>query len=93
VNKLKENDNDNNHLLFGQATDSGGRGTLENFHDELDKCGLCCSRDEHLVATCTMHALQMQLKNAVEAACGHGALWSTRVSRFGRVATCALSSK
>jgi len=82
MNKLKENDNDNIHLLYGQATDSGGGGTLENFHDELDKCGLCCSRDEYLVANCTTHALQIQLKNAVEAAFGHGALEKINVSQM-----------
>lgn len=74
MNKLKLNDEDNTHLLYGQATDSGGGGTLESFHDRLKALGLCAADDLYLIAPCCVHALQIQLKNAVCKTFGEGAL-------------------
>jgi len=74
MNKLKLNDDDTTHLLYGTATDSGGGGTLELLHDNLDGFGLCCPPDEHIVSNCCIHALQLQLSNAVKRAFGEGAL-------------------
>jgi len=74
MNKLKLNDDDRTHLLYGTATDSGGGGTLESLHDNLDGLGLCCPREDYLVSNCCIHALQLQLSNAVKRAFGEGAL-------------------
>jgi len=75
MNKLKDNDGDRSHLLFGQCTDSGGGGVLDSLADELQaKENLACGPDEHLVANCCIHGLQLQLRDAVVEALGDGGL-------------------
>jgi len=74
INKLKLNDNDKTHLLYGTATDSGGGGTLESLYEKLSALELCAPAEEYLISNCCIHALQLQLKNAICAAFGEGAL-------------------
>jgi len=74
MNKLKAHDNDSTHLLAGQATDSGGGGTLEGLADALHAIGnVCAPREECLIASCSLHALQLQLGNAIKTTFGEGA--------------------
>jgi len=73
MNKLKLNDDDDTHKLYGQCTDSGGGGALDSLADEMRELGLL-SMHNHLVANCTIHALQLQLRNAVHATFGAGGL-------------------
>ena len=78
INKLKSNDNDRTHLLHGQTTDSGGGGALEHLYEKMQPLGLCVPNNvhltEHLIANCCLHALQIQLSNALRNAFGDGAL-------------------
>lgn len=74
MNKLKNHNDDLTHLLYGTATDSGGGGTLESLYDQMVPLGLCAPEDEYLITNCLIHAVQLQLKNAVCAAFGEGAL-------------------
>ena len=74
LSKLKNNEEDNTHLLHGQSTDSGGGGTLESLHTALKAEGLCSPEDEYKIGNCTIHATQTQLKNAVQNTFGFGAL-------------------
>jgi len=74
MNKLKDNDDDVTHLLYGQSTDSGGGGTLESLHEHMKVLQLCAPDDVYLTAPCCIHALQIQLKNAVVETFGEGAL-------------------
>ena len=73
INKLREVDDDGTNLLYGQTTDSGGGGVLEDFYGKLRPLGLCFPQG-YLIANCCIHSLQIQLKNAVVAAFGEGAL-------------------
>ena len=59
-------------LLNGQCTDSGGGGVLEGLSSKLLELALCDS--DYLVAACSIHALQLQLSNAVKKVIGHGGL-------------------
>jgi len=75
MNKLKLVDDDNTHLLHGNCTDSGGGGALDSLADYLLNVDhLCCHEDECLVANCCIHALQLQLRNAVVTALGDGGI-------------------
>jgi len=74
MDKLKNDEEDNTHLLYGQSTDSGGGGTLESLHTALKDENLCAPDHEYKIGNCTIHALQTQLKNAVETTFGLGAL-------------------
>jgi len=74
MNKLKIQDNDDTHLLFGMSTDSGGGGTLEKLHKEMEPLRICGPTEEYLVANCCIHSVQVQLSNAVKNALGEGAL-------------------
>jgi len=74
MNKVKDHDKDDTHLLNGNTTDSGGGGTLENLADESNEIEHVREKDDYLVANCTLHALQLQLSNAVKETFGEGAL-------------------
>jgi hypothetical protein len=59
--------------LKGQTTDSGGGGgVLELLGNQLKKRDLCSPTD--LVASCTLHAIQITLANPVKKAMGEGSL-------------------
>jgi len=73
MNKLKTEDGAATHHLFGQCTDSGGGGVLDSLADEMRALGLLWLHN-YLVANCTVHALQLQLQNAVMATFGAGGL-------------------
>jgi len=73
MNKLKLHDDDPAHKLFGQCTDSGGGGVLDSLADKMQKLGLL-SLHNCLVANCTIHALQLQLRNAACTTFGAGGL-------------------
>ena len=75
MNKLKATDNDSTHLLYGQSTDSGGGGVLEGLSKEMHLIeNLCASEDQCLIANCCIHAMPLQLSNAVKQVLGEGAL-------------------
>ena len=74
MNKLKAHDEDDTHLLDGNTTDSGGGGTLDNLADELLLIEHVREEEDYLVAACSLHALQLQLSNAVRETFGEGAL-------------------
>ena len=83
MNKLKTQDNDNTHLLHGSTTDGGGGGVLENLANQMQMIpNLCCSRPRCKVANCTIHALNLQLSNAVKHALGEGALDKVNASQL-----------
>ena len=73
MNKLKIHDDADTHKLFGQCTDSGGGGVLDSLADEMRGLGLIWLHN-YLIANCTIHALQLQLRNAVIATFGAGGL-------------------
>jgi hypothetical protein len=56
----------------GQTTDSGGGGVLESLGNQLKKRDLCSP--SYLVASCTLHAIQIALANPVKKAMGEGSL-------------------
>jgi hypothetical protein len=58
--------------LKGQTTDSGGGGVLESLGNQLKKRDLCSPT--YLVASCTLHAIQIALANLVKKAMGEGSL-------------------
>jgi len=75
MNKLKAQAGAATHLLQGQGTDSGGGGVLEGLAAALQaKPNLCVPPEFYLVAPCCIHALQLQLRNAVIAVFGDGGL-------------------
>jgi len=75
MNKLKATSGAATHLLSGQGTDSGGGGVLEGLARALQaKPNLCVPPEFYLVAPCCIHALQLQLRNAVIAVFGDGGL-------------------
>jgi len=75
MNKLKAQAGAATHLLAGQGTDSGGGGALDGLADALQaKNDLCVAMKDCLVANCCMHALQLQLRNAVVSVFGEGGL-------------------
>jgi hypothetical protein len=51
-------------ILTGRTTDSGGGGVLESLMSELNKRNLCTLTC--LVASCTLHAIQITLANPVK---------------------------
>jgi hypothetical protein len=59
-------------LLKGQTTDSGGGCVLESLGKQLQKRGLCNAT--YLVASCTLHAIQIALANPVKKAKGEGSM-------------------
>jgi hypothetical protein len=59
-------------ILTGQTTDSGGGGVSESLMSELNKRNLCTPT--HLVASCTLHAIQIALANPVKKTLGEGKL-------------------
>ena len=59
-------------ILTGQTTDSGGGGVLESLMEELKKRNLCTPT--YLVASCTLHAIQIALANPVKKTFGEGKL-------------------
>jgi len=73
MNKLKTHDDAPTHKLCGQCADSGGGGVLDSLADEMRALGLLWLHN-CLVANCTIHALQLQLRNAVMATFGSGGL-------------------
>lgn len=60
------------HLLSGQCTDSGGGGVLEGLAKELEALDLCTA--DFIISACSIHALQLQLSNAVKKVIGQGGL-------------------
>jgi hypothetical protein len=58
--------------LKGQTTDSGGGGVLESLGNQLKKRDLCSPT--YLVASCTLHAIQIALANPVKKAMSEGSL-------------------
>ena len=74
MNKLKLTDDANTHKLHGQDTDSGGGGTLDSLHKHMDELDLCVPDNEYLAAGCMIHALQLQLGNAIRETFGFGSL-------------------
>jgi len=73
INKLKMNDDDATHKLAGQCADSGGGGVLDGLAKEMAALNLTWLHN-YLIANCTIHALQLQLSNAVINALGAGSL-------------------
>jgi hypothetical protein len=59
-------------VLKGQTTDSGGGCVLESLGKQLQKRGLCNAT--YLVASCTLHAIQIALANLVKKVMGEGSL-------------------
>jgi len=83
MNKLKVNKGDPTHLLHGQGTDSGGGGVLDGLADALQaRNNLCVPIEDYLVANCCIHALQLQLRNAVVAVFGEGGLEKINVMQM-----------
>jgi len=80
MNKLKAEDDAHTHLLCGQCTDSGGGGTLESFRDAMNALHLC--NPFYLIANCCIHALQLQLGNAIKATFGEGGLDKVNVMQM-----------
>jgi len=75
MNKLKAQDDIDTHLLAGQTTDSGGGGVLDNLAKKLHAIDhLCVPLKDYLVANCTIHALQLQISNAIRTTFGEGGL-------------------
>jgi len=88
INKLKMNDDDHTHKLSGQSTDSGGGGVLDGLANEMKALGLTTLHN-YLIANCTIHALQLQLSNAVINALGAGSLDKVNAMQLLH-STCAL---
>jgi len=74
MNKLKRNDEDKTHVLYGQTTDAGGGGVTDSLHATMHKLELCIDPSKYRIATCAIHGLQLQLHNSVCAALGDGGL-------------------
>jgi hypothetical protein len=58
--------------LKGQTTESGVGGVLESLGNQLKKRDLCSPT--YLLASCTLHAIQIALANPVKKAMGEGSL-------------------
>lgn len=58
-------------VLNGQATDSGGGGVLDGLAKELKKLQLCVE-EGYLVASCSIHCLQLQLSKPTKELIGEG---------------------
>jgi hypothetical protein len=69
---MKKVDNTIALLLKGQTIESGGGGVLVLPGKQLQKRGLCNAT--YLVASCTLHAIQIALANPVKKAMGEGSL-------------------
>jgi len=83
MNKLKALDGDATHLLCGQGADSGGGGVLDGLTEALkQRSNLCIPMNEHLVANCCVHALQLQLRNAAVSVFGEGGLEKINVMQM-----------
>jgi len=81
MNKLKTDDNAATHHLFGQCADSGGGGVLDSLADEMRALGLLWLHN-CLVANCDIHALQLQLCNAVMTTLGGGGLYKVNAMQL-----------
>ena len=66
---------DDKIVLSGNAADIGGGGVLDSLADALKALNVCSvDNPDHLVANCTIHALQLQLAQAIKPTCGEGGL-------------------
>lgn len=54
---------DSTFLLHGQSTDGGGGGVLDGLSKELHELGLTVDQEDYLVASCSIHDLQLTLCN------------------------------
>jgi hypothetical protein len=66
--------------LKGQTTDSGGGGVLESLGNQLKKRDLCSPT--YLVASCTLHAIQIALANPVKKVMGEGSLGARTIMQM-----------
>jgi len=83
MNKLKVEDDSDTHLLYGHTTDSGGGGVLENLGNSMRRLpNLCAPRRNYKIANCTIHAINLQLSNAVKQALGEGSLEKINASQL-----------
>ena len=64
--------------LYGQGTDSGGGGALENLATELQQLGPCVHEDDvscrYLVSACSIHGINLQFAVPVKEIIGEGGL-------------------
>ena len=58
--------------LQGQTTDSGGGGVLDNLACELQRQDVC--RPNYLIASCSLHNLQLAVSNPLKLTMGDGGL-------------------
>jgi hypothetical protein len=70
LSQLFGGNENNEQMLWGQATDSGGGGTGNSFHAELTKLGLSCLVENYLKTFCTLHCIQLTLGNAINSVLG-----------------------
>jgi hypothetical protein len=61
-----------NIMLQGQTTDSGGGGVLDGLHRAIAERQLC--RIGYLVASCSLHNLQLSVANPIKQTMGEGGL-------------------
>jgi hypothetical protein len=61
-----------NIKLQGQSTDSGGGGVLDGLAKKLDELFLC--RPNYLIASCSLHCLQLAIANPIKTTIGEGGL-------------------
>ena len=66
--------------LSGQTTDSGGGGTLNSLRDEM--VALNITKEDYLVANCTLHSQQILLKGPTEDVFGDGGLGKRNVMQL-----------
>jgi hypothetical protein len=66
--------------LQGQTTDSGGGGVLDGLHRALEQRQLC--RPGYLVASCSLHNLQLSVANPIKQTMGEGALEKKNVMQL-----------
>jgi hypothetical protein len=69
-----------NIKLQGQSTDSGGGGVLDGLHQALVKRDLC--RQGYLVASCSLHNLQLSVANPIKVTMGEGGLEKKNVMQL-----------
>jgi hypothetical protein len=69
-----------NVQLQGQATDSGGGGVLDGLHSALLNRQL--TRPEYVVASCSLHNLQLSIANPIKQTMGEGGLEKKNVMQL-----------
>jgi hypothetical protein len=69
-----------NLKLQGQTTDSGGGGVLDGLAKKLDESFVC--RPNYLIASCSLHCLQLAFANPVKSTMGDGGLGSKTVMQL-----------